>query len=65
MNDEDNHMALEAYSAMQQECGSQHPNLIRLAAAHRVISAVADQALKEAYVLECRMRLQLAVGLLK
>lgn len=55
------HMQLEAYAAMQQEMGSRHPDLKRLIAAHKVISATGDQAIKEAYALEARMRAMMQI----
>jgi len=52
-------MQIEAYTAMQQEAGSEHPNLTRLSHACRVISAVGDQDIKEAFMIEHQLRLQL------
>jgi len=61
----ENHMALEAYSVMQKEAGSKYPDLRKLAMAHRAISAVGTQDIKEAYMLECKMRMMFIHGIIK
>lgn len=49
-------MQLEVFMTMQHEAGSEHPDLKKLAACCKAMSAVGDQAMKEAFVVEMRER---------